>query len=77
MFDAMRFWLDRGVDGFRMDVIYWLIKDDQFRDDPPNPNYKPGDEPYNSIIPVYSCNRPGGARGDTRDAPCSTSTKTA
>ena len=37
MFDAMRFWLDRGVDGFRVDVLWLLIKDDQFRDNPPNP----------------------------------------
>ena len=37
----MRFWLDRGVDGFRVDVIWHLIKDDQFRDNPPNPDYQP------------------------------------
>ena len=37
MFDVLRFWLDRGVDGFRVDVIWHLIKDDAFRDNPPNP----------------------------------------
>jgi alpha-glucosidase len=31
----VRFWLDRGVDGFRLDAIDKLIKDDQLRDDPP------------------------------------------
>jgi alpha-glucosidase len=31
---AMRFWLDKGVDGFRMDAVDWLSKDAQFRDDP-------------------------------------------
>ena len=36
MYDAMRFWLRRGVDGFRIDVLYHIIKDDQFRDNPPN-----------------------------------------
>ena len=36
MYAAMRFWLDRGVDGFRMDVLWLLIKDDQFRDNPPS-----------------------------------------
>ncbi|MBN8896876.1 MAG: alpha-amylase, partial [Rhodospirillales bacterium] len=41
MFRAMRFWLDRGVDGFRVDVIWLLIKDDQFRDNPPNPAWTP------------------------------------
>ncbi len=39
IYSAMRFWLDRGVDGFRMDVLWLLIKDDQFRDNPPNPDY--------------------------------------
>ena len=34
MFDAMRFWLRRGVDGFRVDVIWLMVKDDQFRDNP-------------------------------------------
>src|SRR5437763_2898900 len=32
---VVRFWLDRGVDGFRLDAIDKLIKDDQLRDDPP------------------------------------------
>jgi glycosidase len=31
MHEVMRFWLDRGVDGFRIDVIWHLIKDEQFR----------------------------------------------
>ena len=31
----VRFWLDRGVDGFRLDAIDKLIKDDRLRDDPP------------------------------------------
>ncbi|WP_407175417.1 hypothetical protein [Bradyrhizobium sp. STM 3562] len=33
----MRFWLRKGVDTFRGDVIGHLIKDDQFRDSPSNP----------------------------------------
>jgi alpha-glucosidase len=37
MHDVMRFWLRKGVDGFRIDVIWHLIKDDQFRDNPLNP----------------------------------------
>jgi len=40
MYAAMQFWLDRGVDGFRMDVLWLLIKDDQFRSNPVNP-YEP------------------------------------
>ena len=41
MFNVLRFWLDRGVDGFRVDVLWLLIKDAMFRDNPPNPNYRP------------------------------------
>ena len=32
MFGEVRFWLDRGVDGFRLDVVNWFIKDDRFRE---------------------------------------------
>jgi alpha-glucosidase len=58
MHDAMRFWLGRGVDGFRVDVIWHLIKDDQFRDDPPNPGYAEGMSPYKRLLPVYTADRP-------------------
>ena len=34
MFDAMRFWLERGVAGFRLDAITELIEDEQLRDEP-------------------------------------------
>jgi len=35
MQDVVRFWLERGVDGFRLDAIDKLIKDDRLRNDPP------------------------------------------
>ena len=38
MYDVLRFWLDRGVDGFRMDVVGFLIKDEHFQDNPINPD---------------------------------------
>ncbi len=34
MFNLVRYWLDMGVDGLRLDVINWFIKDDQFRNNP-------------------------------------------
>jgi alpha-glucosidase len=34
MFAAMRFWLDRGVAGFRLDAITTLFEDQQLRDEP-------------------------------------------
>jgi alpha-glucosidase len=39
MLSYFDFWIDRGVDGFRVDVPYHLFKDEKFRDEPPNPNY--------------------------------------
>ncbi len=38
MHDVLRFWLQRGVDGFRIDVIDRILKDPQLRDNPPEPN---------------------------------------
>jgi alpha-glucosidase len=38
MFDVARFWLDRGVDGFRIDVAPMVMKDPELRDNPPNPD---------------------------------------
>lgn len=59
MLNVLKFWMGRGVDGFRTDAIYHLIKDDQFRDDPPNPNYVPDrDEPYSSLLHVFSAGQP-------------------
>ncbi len=58
MLNALRFWLDRGVDGFRIDVIWLMIKDDQFRNNPPNPEYLPGQPPLHQFVPTYSADRP-------------------
>jgi alpha-glucosidase len=54
IYDAMRFWLDKGVDGFRVDVIWHLIKDADFRDNPPNPHYVEGRPPNEKILTQYS-----------------------
>lgn len=55
MYKVLEFWLHKGVDGFRSDAIYHLIKDSQFRDDPPNPNYDPSrDDPGDSLLHIYS-----------------------
>jgi alpha-glucosidase len=58
MHDVMRFWLRRGVDGFRVDVIYHLIKDDQFRDNPPNRFTTPVEQSSHAVVPVYTTDRP-------------------
>ena len=56
MFDVLRFWLERGVDGFRIDVAHRILKDPELRDNPPNPQpggmHKPLG-PYDSQLHIY------------------------
>lgn len=58
MYGAMRFWLDKGVDGFRVDVMWLMIKDAEFRDNPPNPDWRPGGRPFNQFLPRYTADQP-------------------
>lgn len=59
MADVLRFWLKRGVDGFRIDVLYYLLKDERFLDEPENPNYRPGiDHPNEILKHLYSKDQP-------------------
>ncbi|GCE12068.1 alpha-amylase family glycosyl hydrolase [Tengunoibacter tsumagoiensis] len=58
MYDVLRFWLKRGIDGFRVDVIWLLIKDGQLRDNPLNPDWKEGDFPMDRLVSVYSHDQP-------------------
>jgi alpha-glucosidase len=36
--DAMRFWLERGVDGFRVDAVDMLLENPALPDNPPRPS---------------------------------------
>ncbi|MGD9893434.1 MAG: alpha-amylase family glycosyl hydrolase [Dehalococcoidia bacterium] len=38
MLDVLRFWMDRGIDGFRIDVVGMILKDPELRDNPTNPD---------------------------------------
>ncbi len=58
MHDTLRFWLDRGVDGFRMDVLWHLMKDPELRDNPPNPAYQPSQAEIEKLLQVYSADHP-------------------
>ena len=58
MIDTIRFWLDKGVDGFRVDAMWHMIKDEQLRDNPKNPDYEPTMATYNELLPVYSTDQP-------------------
>lgn len=59
MLDNMRFWLERGVDGFRLDAVWHLVKDSRLRDNPPDPDYTPDLPPYNSLIPSFNADQHG------------------
>ncbi|HXW70002.1 MAG TPA: alpha-amylase family glycosyl hydrolase [Methylocella sp.] len=58
MYDVMRFWLRRGADGFRVDVIWHLIKDAAFRDNPLNPAWTAKDPEIDRLLPLYSADQP-------------------
>ncbi len=58
MFEVLRFWLRRGVDGFRVDVIWQLIKDEALRDNPPNPDWTPMQPEVERLLPIYSGDQP-------------------
>ncbi|MBI5260477.1 MAG: DUF1923 family maltosyltransferase [Bradyrhizobium sp.] len=58
IYDVMRFWLAKGVDGFRVDVIWHLIKDAEFRDNPPNPYHVAGRPSHETILTRYSTDQP-------------------
>jgi alpha-glucosidase len=58
MYAVLQFWLDRGVDGFRVDAIWLLIKDAALRDNPPNPKYKPTEAGVYRVIQVYNADQP-------------------
>jgi len=60
MAGVMRFWLGRGVDGFRVDAIFAAVKDDLLRDNPPDrrPGAIPGLGVGGGQDPLWSMNRP-------------------
>jgi alpha-glucosidase len=69
---VIRFWLDRGVDGFRLDALDRLVKDADLRDDPPAsaPFALPLVEEYARLEHLYSTNSPdiGAALAAIREA---------
>ncbi len=48
--EILRFWFDRGVAGFRIDVAHGIVKDRELRDDPPDGQGR--------LEAVHSMNRP-------------------
>ncbi|MDP5218480.1 alpha-amylase family glycosyl hydrolase [Ruegeria sp. 2205SS24-7] len=64
LLDVARFWLDRGVDGFRLDTINFYFHDKELRDNPPlpqdarNDSIAPQVNPYNHQDHLYSKSQP-------------------
>ena len=58
MLDVLRFWCERGADGFRIDALRQTIKDAGWRDNPLNPDWDGGDDPYDSLLPEFTTDRP-------------------
>ena len=64
LLDVTRFWLERGVDGFRLDTINFYVHDAELRDNPAlpperrNAKIAPSVNPYNHQEHVYDRNRP-------------------
>jgi len=56
---AVRFWLDRGVDGFRIDAINFSMHDPLLRDNPPAPpSNKPRTRPFDFQQKIYNQSHP-------------------
>ncbi len=60
LLSTMRFWLDRGVDGFRLDTVNYYFHDALLRSNPPAPGNDPDPavNPYEMQLHLYSKTRP-------------------
>uniref|UniRef100_A0A8D9EXA1 alpha-glucosidase n=1 Tax=Cacopsylla melanoneura TaxID=428564 RepID=A0A8D9EXA1_9HEMI len=57
--DVLRYWLKRGVDGFRIDAVPYLYEDTSFQDDPTEEVMLPGSTtPTIDVITTYARDRP-------------------
>jgi oligo-1,6-glucosidase/alpha-glucosidase len=58
MLDVVRYWFDRGVDGFRIDVLWHCIKAPGLPDNPVNPHYRPELGEKLRVLQIHSTNQP-------------------
>ena len=58
MMAVLRFWLDRGVDGFRIDVLWHIIKAAALPDNPINADWTPDRTQRDRLIQLYSTDQP-------------------
>ncbi|ODP37117.1 alpha-amylase family glycosyl hydrolase [Sphingomonas turrisvirgatae] len=58
MFDVLRFWMDRGVDGFRIDVLWHIVKAEHFGDNPLNRDWTPQRTERDKVLQIHSTDQP-------------------
>lgn len=58
LLDVARFWLDRAVDGFRIDAINFAMHDPELRDNPPAPNGGKRTRPFDFQQHIYNQSHP-------------------
>jgi alpha-glucosidase len=58
MTEVLRFWFDRGVDGFRIDVLWHCIKAEGLPDNPLNPAFTPDMGEKLKVLQLHSANQP-------------------
>lgn len=58
MLNVMRFWFDRGVDGFRIDAVENLVPDYLLRNNPPNPDWQTHMGPARSHLRAFTAHQP-------------------
>jgi oligo-1,6-glucosidase/alpha-glucosidase len=58
MTDVLRFWFDRGIDGFRIDVLWHCIKAEDLRDNPLNPAFTPEMGEKLKVLQHHSAHQP-------------------
>ncbi|HUG13444.1 MAG TPA: alpha-amylase family glycosyl hydrolase [Thermomicrobiales bacterium] len=58
MHDVLRFWMERGVDGFRIDVLGMIVKHPDLPDNPINPDYEPSMPDTHKVLDHHSLNYP-------------------
>jgi alpha-glucosidase len=58
MLGVLRFWFERGIDGFRIDVLWHVIKHQDFPDNPRNEQWREGEPEYATVHQQYSTDQP-------------------
>ena len=64
--EVLRFWMRRGIDGFRVDAVHYLFEDETLPDNPVNPSWREGDNPTWRFLPAHNADLPemiGAVRG--------------